>query len=386
MTPGPALAGLKVVEETNQVRGRYLGRLFGELGAHVTRVVPAAQRKDSDSPWLDCAKHFSDRSILDELISRADVFIGDASPTEFRDHMLANPTLVQVSVTPFGLDGPWANREATDLIISALSGMAGINGYSDGMPIREPGVQAEMVGALMGFIGALAALEEREQSGRGQLVESSCMEAIVNVLAPAVVQWSYTGSGPQRKLRGTDMLFECADGWISLYIFAERAWDTIVTVLEVVLDPADDRFASEAGRRVHAKAMREVLEPYLQGRSRKELYDLLSPMRVVAGMVMHPRDLLHDEHLVARKAFVQAADGLRIPRIAIRSRGEHLTRFALGGRSLVLLIWRCSAGCEISSTAARARGHHRPHTGMGRLVCHSAIGRFGRPSHQDRVP
>ena len=75
--------------------------------------------------------------------------------------------MVRVMVPPFGLTGPWAGRDMPDLLISALSGMAGINGYADGMPLREPGPQAEMVGALMAFIGALTALEDREQSGAG---------------------------------------------------------------------------------------------------------------------------------------------------------------------------------------------------------------------------
>lgn len=346
MTARPALEGLRVIEVTDHMRGRYCGRLFAELGADVTRIVEGAvpwgeYEPDHDALWLDAGKHVKvtdllhnrPRDVFQALADSADVLIEDRADgwtylaretaMTLRNEVERWPGIVRVEVTPFGASGPWAGREVPDLIISALSGMAGINGYADGVPLREPGVQAEMVGALMAFIGALAALEEREQSGLGQLVESSCMEALVNVLAPAVVQWSYTGQGPQRRQRGADMLFQCSDGWMSLYISANRAWETIVSVLEVQLEPGDDRFATEAGRRKHAKQMREVLEPYLLSRTRKELFDLLSPMRVVVGMVMAPKELLDDEHLTAREAFV-AVGSQRIPRIPIRTRGEKL--------------------------------------------------------------
>lgn len=329
MTVRPALEGIFVLELTEHVRGRYCGRLFAELGAHVVRMArPDSEHGGREGLWLDAGKEVVSEpdAGFAAWLGRADVLITDAPDgVAPRAAAAGHPALIAVSVTPFGLSGPWAGREAPDLIISALSGMAGINGYADGMPLREPGQQAEMVGALMGFIGALAALEEREQSGLGQLVESSCLEAMVNVLAPAVVEWSYTGRGPQQRQRGTDMLFQCADGWMSLYITANKAWETIVTVLDVRLEAGDERFASELSRRKHAAAMRDVLEPHLLSRTRKELFDLLSPMRVVVGMVAAPRDLLADEHLAARDAFVRVgADATPIPRVPIRTRGERL--------------------------------------------------------------
>ena len=333
MTVRPALAGVNVVEVTDHVRGRYCGRLFAELGAHVTRIAGTGGTPDTDAVWLDCGKQLVEldldsvggQSRLDDLVREADALVEDCDPGDLRDLTREFPAIVHISVTPFGLDGPWAGRDVPDLIISALSGMAGINGYADGVPLREPGVQAEMVGALMGFIGGLAALEERDHSGLGQLVETSCMESLLNVLSPAVVQWSYTGNGPPRRQRGADMLFRCADGWMSLYITADRAWETILSVLEVELAPGDMRFANELGRRKHAKEMREVLEPVLAARTRSELFQLLSPMRVVCGMVMEPPDLLEDEHLKARSAFVRVqGSDKRIPRVAIRSRGEVL--------------------------------------------------------------
>lgn len=327
----PALEGINVIEVTDHVRGRYCGRLFAELGANVTRFAASAHPPSPDDLWLDANKHHSPESRkggaadVELLLASADVLIEDGPLASLQLHQARNPRLVHVSVTPFGLDGPWADREGTDIIVAALSGIAGINGYADGTPLREPGPQTEMVGALMGFIGTLTALEERDRSGLGQLVETSSMEAMINVLAPAIIQWSYTGSGPKRRERGADALFRCADGWISLFISANKAWENTVSVLEVPLEPGDARFTTELGRRVNARAMRELLEPILRTKTRHDLFSLLSPMRVVCGMVMEPKDLLHDEHLVARKAFATiAGSDKQIPRVPIRTRGEEL--------------------------------------------------------------
>lgn len=334
----PALEGLVAIELTETIGGRYCGRLLAEMGATVVRVSSPSSL-DADAVWLDPGKQSvaldldaaDGRSLLGRLIERADVLIEDVQATSLAvrgidEELLARlPQLVHCSISPFGLSGPWAGRPATDIIVSALAGMCAINGYTDGMPLREPGPQAEMVGALVAFIGILAALEDREVSGAGQRVETSTLESLLNVLAPTVLQQSYQGHGPPRGVRGGGYLFPCADGWMSLIISANKAWETIVEVLEVPIPEGDTRFATEASRRRHGKEVRELLTPILRSKTRADLFHLLAPMRVVCGMVMEPAELLDDEHLLARRAFVTVDGGatsVRIPRVAIRTLGE----------------------------------------------------------------
>lgn len=336
----PALEGIVVVELSRGVSGRYCGRLFAESGARVVRVVETGASLDADAGWLDPGKEAvtlaletgEGRELLRRLIRRADVFVEDLGPAalallgvEGGALRAEHPRLVHASVTPFGLTGPWATRPATDLIVSALSGMCAINGFADGAPLREPGPQTEMVGALVAFIGALAALEDRQVSGLGQQVEASCLEAMLNVLAPTVLQQSYQGHGPPRGGRGGGYLFPCADGWMSLIISANKAWETIVEVLEVPIAESDERFKTEASRRAHMTAVRELITPILLTKTRAELFHLLAPMRVVCGMVLSPEELTEDEHLRSRGAFVHVdgqAEPMLIPRVAVRTRGE----------------------------------------------------------------
>lgn len=341
MTLPPALEGLVVLEVSEQPRGRYCGRLFAEMGATVVRVVPVAAGQDADASWLDPGKHMialatdaaEGRSLLQRLLARADVLLEDVGDAGLAARGLdaeriavGLPALVHCTLTPFGLDGPWAARPASDIVVAALSGMCAINGFADGDPLREPGPQAELVAAWVAFIGALAALEDRQVTRLGQRIDVSALEAMLNVLSPTVLQQSYQGKGPPRGVREGGYLFPCADGWMSLIISANKAWETIVEVLEVPIAEGDDRFKTEASRRQNAKAVREILSPILLAKTRAELFHLLAPMRVVCGMVMAPVELLEDDHLRERGAFVEVErDGEvvgRVPRVAIRTIGE----------------------------------------------------------------
>ena len=336
MTISPALEGTVVVEVSSEVRGRYCGRLFAELGARVVRVELPRSVLDADRPWLDPGKESvvldwrtaAGAELLHEICAKADVLIEDQLDPEATnalatDSLAAFSGLVHVSLTPFGLKGPWAGRDAHDLNISALSGMALINQVGDGPPVSAPGPQTEIIAALSGFMGALAALEERDQSGLGQVVEVSSLEAMVNVLSPQVLQQSYLrGGGSPAEV---DFLFPCANGWISLYIVADPAWDVMVSVFELPVDADDPRFATQVARRNHFAAVRELVIPRLATYTRRELFDMLSAMRVVCGMVMEPRDLVDDVHLLERRAFVGVeGTDCRVPRVPIRTRGESL--------------------------------------------------------------
>lgn len=333
MTQANALEGVSVIEVTRAVRGRYCGRLFAELGAHVVRIEAPGDAADPDRPWLDPGKRSAvldwhdsgGRQLLDRLLTRADVFIEDLdatdSVTSFKGLAESAPRLIHVSLTPFGLDGPWEVRPGPDLLISALSGMAAINRVENGPPVREPGPQTEIVAALSGFIGALAALHEREHSGLGQQVEVSSLEAMVSVLSPQVLQQSYQpGTGARRD---TDFLFPCADGWMSLIVLADPAWEATVLMLQLPIEPGDERFSTQAGRRDNFDEIRAMLTAALAPYPRRELFEMLSAVRVVCGMVLTPADLRTDPHASARDALV-TVDGLRIPRVPIRIRGESL--------------------------------------------------------------
>jgi crotonobetainyl-CoA:carnitine CoA-transferase CaiB-like acyl-CoA transferase len=320
-TQGP-LAGLLVVELACGIHAAYCGRLLALYGAEVIKVEPPTEGRVSDGEraWLDAGKRSvlldwrepAAAGLLRRLLARADALVEDQEPGALDAAGLGdvclqgdNPGLVHTTVTAFGSDGPWAGRPATDLIVSALSGMASINGFAGAAPLREPGEQTAMLGAMFGFVGTLTALLNRSVTGRGQRVEIAALEAVASVLTPQFLQTSYQGFDFKQRKPGSELLLPCKDGWISLTPYPDRAWETLVSLYGLTVDADDPRFASEVSRRANATAVREAIAPALDARTRREIFEELSALRVVCGMVMRPDELPEDPHLGERHSFLR---------------------------------------------------------------------------------
>lgn len=348
IAPPRPLDGVLVVELARGLRAAYCGKLLAEQGATVVKVEPLAERAelaDGERIWLDAGKQSvvldwrkeSGSGLLRRLIARADVLVEDQEPDALvaagltSERLRAeNSRLVHTTVTDFGSSGPWARRPATDLIVSALAGMAALNNFAGAAPLREPGDQTSVLAALFGYLGTLTALINRQVTGAGQRVDIAALEAVASVLTPQFLGASYQGVPVGQREPGKEMLWPCKDGWLSLMPNPDRAWQTLIDLFGLEADPADPRFASEPARRRHAPLVRERILPVLAERTRAELFEQLSTMRVVCGMVLRPDELVADPHLAARGSFLRyplpgAAHGtgaLSLPGPGFRLAGE----------------------------------------------------------------
>ncbi|MFN8508312.1 MAG: CoA transferase [Dehalococcoidia bacterium] len=309
------LTGLVVVEAGTTVKAGFCGKLLVDAGAEVIKLSLPGAGDAPFSEWLDRGKASvvldwripEGEALLARLLARADVLVSDLEPpaeaAALREAASRHPRLVHTVLTDLGSGGPFADRPATDLIVSALSGMCYINGQAGRQPLREPGNQAAIVGALGGYIGTMAALANRSQTGEGQAVEVSALEAMVNVLSPSVLQGSYQDGAPRRHPSTDGFLFDCADGQVSIIISAQRSWETIVDVWGITIDPGDAEKFTEANRRTNMPAIRALLAPVLANKTRREVFEELCMVHVPCGMLMTPADLPHDPHLMQRGSF-----------------------------------------------------------------------------------
>ncbi|HEY5896119.1 MAG TPA: CoA transferase [Burkholderiales bacterium] len=228
------LGGVRVVDATERL-GWLAGRLLGDCGARVTKLeAPGA---DTSSPhWraLNVNKHVIRGSAerLPQLAAEADIVLATPSPSQFdelRELLGANPALVVVSITPFGMTGPKAGWRGSDLEIMAAGGAMSLAGEPGGMPVRISAPQAYAWAGSQAAVGALIALSYRRTSGRGQLVDVSAQSAVITALSHAPAFVDIAGVSPTRAgafMTGRSVtgarfrvFWPCKDGYLNFILY-----------------------------------------------------------------------------------------------------------------------------------------------------------------------
>ena len=292
MSEDTALAGvlplsdLTVVEVAESVAGAFCGRMLAAFGARVIKIerppngswtryaepqLNGYQSPESgalflydnmgkESVVLDWKNADGMASLLN-LVSDADVLIDDWQPKTRRSLGIdtdtlqsLNPLLVNLSLTPFGLSGPYADWQSSPLVSLALGGYLYLSGEEDREPLMLPGYQAQRLTAMKGYAGLMLALRAREMTGKGQPVELSEMEALAALHQFTFVSHQYDGI--IRKRAGVRLAtgrrtggypittLPCKDGYITFSASAPHQWDYVCAMIgreDLLIDP---RFAS----------------------------------------------------------------------------------------------------------------------------------------------
>lgn len=316
---GP-LADIVVIDLSRAVAGPHAAMMLGDLGARVIKVESPATGDDSrhwgppfvgpvaspESTYFLSAnrnkqsialdlKDQADIETLRALLKRADVLIENFRPgvldrLGFDAAALAalNSRLVMLSISGFGHDGPEARRPGYDQIAQGEAGLMSLTGSAPD-DVQRVGVPiADLLAGMYGAYGVLAALHDRERSGRGQVVRTSLLAAIVG--AHSFQGTRYTVAGEVGEAQGNHHpslapygLFATADGAIQVAIGSESLWRSFCTV--VGLDPNHVDFASNAARVMNHAALISVIERSFADRSSATVLGLLESAGIPAGIV-----------------------------------------------------------------------------------------------------
>jgi crotonobetainyl-CoA:carnitine CoA-transferase CaiB-like acyl-CoA transferase len=312
-----ALSHLRVLELSKDVSAAYCARQFAAWGADVAMLegpegAPLRRRgslvKVEDGGGVSTLWSYvgaNKRSVrlsddpgdLVDLLGRADVFITDwrqedlaARGVELDALRRLMPRLVVISITPFGLDGPYATFEGADLVVEALSGYLALNGLPGRPPLRSPGRITGFAVGVNAFVGALAALIRRERCGRGDLVEVSGIETLATVVPFLRVQ--YVGADKVRE-GGTEAgvrILPCSDGWVSFLVVdpSHRELFGEVFGIDGAAWPTD---LAEAGYGERVARMVAFLSPYTRAMTADAVFEALEARGVVCGKVIDPAAL-----------------------------------------------------------------------------------------------
>jgi crotonobetainyl-CoA:carnitine CoA-transferase CaiB-like acyl-CoA transferase len=302
-----ALADLHVLEVVDE-SGEYAGRLLAGMGAGVVKLEPpggAPSRRIGPfyrgEPHPDRSLHFwhynvgkraacvdleqpQGRALLRRLARVFDVVIAAGSPADLAARGLLdgeafrreNPATILVTITPFGLDGPWRDRPATDLTLMALGGAMAACGYGpEDPPLACGGSQAYQTACVYAVHGLMGAVLARDRDGRGQDVEVSVHEAATSITEWHVPQYRCTGHVSPRAVLG----FQCLarDGvWVSTIVPEFFGPHVLPALLELLaadhLDgPLRDAVLREDRPRFH-RQLYEALERYCAQHTADEVY------------------------------------------------------------------------------------------------------------------
>ena len=323
-TIGLPLDGVRVVEFTHMVMGPTCGMILADLGAEVIKVEPPGGDKTRDLPGVGVGffRTFNRNKksvILDlhseqgraaaiDLVGASDVVLENFRPglmaslgLDYASLSKANPRLIYVSHKGF-LPGPYEHRLALDEVVQMMAGLAYMTG-PPGRPLRAGTSVNDIMGGMFGAIGVLAALRERDRTGRGQEVQSALFENCVFLAAQHMQQYAMTGEVPPPMPARVSAwsvydVFDLAGGE-QLFIGAvsDKQFRTLCEVLERP-DVADDPAFATNALRVAARArLLERLGAILRTHQKDALAARLEAAGVPYAPIVRPDQLLDDPHL-----------------------------------------------------------------------------------------
>ncbi|MFE7837321.1 CaiB/BaiF CoA transferase family protein [Streptomyces sp. NPDC057474] len=326
-TTGP-LDGIRILDLSHVLNGPFATMLLAHMGAEVIKVE---QRESPDRfrhAWMPvdadhdgyeflvvnankkCVtlnlKNERGREVFLDLVRQSDVVVENFSTgvmdrlgfgyEALRQH---NPQLIYASSKGYGESGPYADLRSFATIAMAMSGWANASwglSKAPGTQVFGPGDEAAGVSMALGI---LAALYHRTQTGQGQKIEVSMQEALMGFMVSAFHE-HFEGMGP------AGAYMEAKDGHVATHLpdltdDLFRRYSTALGHPEAIEDP---RFATTAERRENLKLLQRTVGDWMRQFTARELFDILREQKVPAGPVLSIDQILEDEHIVARQAFV----------------------------------------------------------------------------------
>jgi crotonobetainyl-CoA:carnitine CoA-transferase CaiB-like acyl-CoA transferase len=224
------------------------------------------------------------------------------------------PSLIWCSISGFGQNGPYRNKPAYDMIVQALSGGMSLTGEWGGAPVRAGIPIGDLAAGLYANVAALAALNRRHATGKGDTIDISMLDCQVAMLCYQAAYYLHSGEVPGRQGRGhasipTYRSFEAKDGiHIVMTANTERMWQGVARVLGLEKLISDPRFLTNAERLQNKDALWPMLEEAFRTRNAEEWIPLLEAEEIPVGVV-NPLDRAMKDPQVLHRQMVLDLEG-----------------------------------------------------------------------------
>ncbi len=329
-----ALEGVRVLELGQLIAGPFCGQLFADLGAEVIKIeLPG--RGDPMRDWgrgeplwwpviarnkkcitLDVRTE-QGNAIIGELVEQADIVLENFRPGTmekwglgYADLARINKGIIMVRVSGYGQHGPYSERAGYGGIGEAMGGLRYIVGDPSTPPSRVGISIGDTLAAMFATIGALSALQFRQRTGQGQVVDSAIYEAVLGVMESMVPEYNQLGiirerTGSILEKIAPSNVYPTADN--DMIIMGANQDSVFARLCEAMQQPelaADERFSTHIARGKNQAELDELIFAWSIKFTADDLLALLEKHAVPAGRIYRVPDMLNDEHFSARESIV----------------------------------------------------------------------------------
>lgn len=336
------LEGIKVVDFSWSVVGPTISTFLSYYGAEVIKLesVHSPEITRHSAPFKDNIvgidrsyvfpalntnklsinlnlKHSKGYEIALKLVAWSDIVVQSATERtlkklriSYEDLKRVKEDIITLNTTNQGETGPYANQAGYGDAVVALAGFPELIGWKDREPSLPPGAYTDSVTPWFGCLAILAALEYRENTGKGQHIDIAQLETGLQMLMPAVLSYSANNEIMQRdgnrsRTNAPHGVYRCRgeDRWCSIAVTSEAEWKAFCGIISNSEVSSDAKFLNMAQRKKHEDELDRLIESWTINLSPEEVMTRLQQAGVAAGVVKNIKDLYEDPQLLHREHF-----------------------------------------------------------------------------------
>jgi crotonobetainyl-CoA:carnitine CoA-transferase CaiB-like acyl-CoA transferase len=333
------LAGLRVLELARILAGPWAGQILADLGADVIKVerkgpgddtrvwgppfVEGTDGKPIGSAYFHSANRGKrsievdfdtdeGKRIIRKLAARSDVLIENFKVgglakfgLDYKGLAPENPRLIYCSVTGFGQTGPYAKRAGYDLMAQGMAGLMDITGMPDGPPVKVGGAVSDIFTGVYSTVGILAALAQRERTGKGAYVDTALVDSTVGILANNAMNYLVSGKIPTRLGNAHANIvpyqeFPAADGHLIIASGNDSQFHKLCGVLGAAEISNNPAYKDNVGRLTNRDKIIPELTAYTKTMKRDDLLARLEAVGVPAGPINNIGQVFDDPQVIHR--------------------------------------------------------------------------------------
>ena len=329
-----ALAGLRLIELGQLIAGPFCGQLMADHGAEVIKIEPpkvgdAMRNWGQGIPlWFSVVarnkksitlnlREKEGQEIVRKLAAKADFLLENFRPGTmerwnlgWKDLSAINEALIMIRVSGYGQTGPYSPRAGYGGIGEAMGGMRYVAGEPDRPPSRAGLSIGDSLAATYACLGALMALNHRNKTGLGQVVDSAIYEAVLAMMESTVPEYTVTGHIRERtgsilpKIAPSNV-YPTKDGSVLVAGNQDSVWKRMATMMGMSALGDDPRYNSHVERGKRQAELDELIAKWTRGYTSEQVLDMCEECGVPAGNIYRAPEMLSDPHFAEREAIVE---------------------------------------------------------------------------------